>query len=973
MITDYHAKYYAHALMRVGGSGVDRLGQALFDAKVDLNPHQIEAALFALRSPLSKGVLLADEVGLGKTIEAGLILCQYWAEQRRHLLIICPASLRKQWALELEEKFNLPVVILEKRSFNDFQSAGKSNPFDNKSVVVITSMHFAARANEYIQQISWDLVVIDEAHKLRNAYRQSNRLGQLIRAATEGRKKVLLTATPLQNSLMELYGLSTLIDEHLFADPPTFRMQYMNGGGDMPALREQLQSFCHRVLRSQVLEYVKYTERKAILQSFMPSEQEHELYEAVSDFLQTGGRFSLPTGQRHLLVLLVRKVLASSPKALAGTLDMIVQRLERLRKAHMDSLPALQRFILDEDFDEDLLESLAESYELREEQTAPYGLARPILPDALDEEDSPDDTPLDLEKLDAEIAQVKRFAEWARSIFADSKLNSLVTALNAGFERMDDIGAARKAVIFTESKRTQVYIKEFLENHGYAGEVVTFNGTNTDSHSAAIHEKWKQKHATTGRASGAKAVDTRTALIDHFRDNASILIATEAAAEGINLQFCSMVINYDLPWNPQRIEQRIGRCHRYGQKHDVVVINFLNERNHADRRVYELLEAKFNLFNGVFGASDEILGTMESGVDFERRVIDIYQQCRTAVEIEKAFSILQAELEETISAKMQETREVLLKHFDEDVHARLRANLDETKVHIDRTGRMFWALSEHELAGRAAFFPQTLSFALNDPPVEGVPVGTYTLISKEQGDAPEGFTYRLNHPLGKFVLEQGKARNCPPGTLTFDISNHSVKISPVEKLKGSSGWLSLQLLRVNSFDTNEYLLFSGIDDSGKSLDQETCEKLFSCSASCNTANPLPPLPQKLTKERERHAEGTVARNLEENMRYFSDAREQLDRWAEAQELAAQKELDDIKRQLRELRRKSRLSVTVDEQLTVQKDITVLERKKRKLRQSIFDVEDEISRKRDTLVNKLEQQMAQRTSVNDLFTIRWRVV
>lgn len=119
MITDYHAKYYAHELSRAGGNGVDRLGRALFDACVDLNPHQIEAALFALRSPLSKGVLLADEVGLGKTIEAGLVLCQYWAERRRHILVICPASLRKQWALELSEKFNLPYIILDAKTFRE--------------------------------------------------------------------------------------------------------------------------------------------------------------------------------------------------------------------------------------------------------------------------------------------------------------------------------------------------------------------------------------------------------------------------------------------------------------------------------------------------------------------------------------------------------------------------------------------------------------------------------------------------------------------------------------------------------------------------------------------------------------------------------------------------------------------------------------------------------------------------------------
>ncbi len=122
----------------------------------------------------------------------------------------------------------------------------------------------------------------------------------------------------------------------------------------------------------------------------------------------------------------------------------------------------------------------------------------------------------------------------------------------------------------------------------------------------------------------------KAALVEHFRDDAEILVATEAAAEGINLQFCSLVVNYDLPWNPQRIEQRIGRCHRYGQQHDVVVVNFINKNNEADQRVYQLLSEKFQLFDGIFGASDEVLGTIESGVDFERRIAEIYQTCRTS-------------------------------------------------------------------------------------------------------------------------------------------------------------------------------------------------------------------------------------------------------------------------------------------------------------------------------------------------------
>jgi superfamily II DNA/RNA helicase len=171
--------------------------------------------------------------------------------------------------------------------------------------------------------------------------------------------------------------------------------------------------------------------------------------------------------------------------------------------------------------------------------------------------------------------------------------------------------------------------------------------------------------------------------VDYFRDEAVIMIATEAAAEGINLQFCSLVVNYDLPWNPQRIEQRIGRCHRYGQKYDVVVINFLNKNNAADQRVYQLLRDKFQLFSGVFGASDEVLGSIESGVDFEKRIADIYQNCRTTEQIEFNFNTLQRDLEISIDERMGQTRQKLLENFDEAVQEKLRLG----KLQADGCGK----------------------------------------------------------------------------------------------------------------------------------------------------------------------------------------------------------------------------------------------------------------------------------------------
>jgi SNF2 family DNA or RNA helicase len=202
--TPYHAQYLAHWLT-LEGVGDNALARSLSTARVDMKPHQVDAALFALKSPLARGAILADEVGLGKTIEAGLVIAQRWAERRRRILLIVPASLRKQWAQELQSKFSLPSFIIEAKSHRELRKQGRRHPFDREGTIVIASYEFAARQADEIGAIAWDLVVFDEAHRLRNVYKAagSKRAKELKRALQE-RFKLLLTATPLQNSLMEL-------------------------------------------------------------------------------------------------------------------------------------------------------------------------------------------------------------------------------------------------------------------------------------------------------------------------------------------------------------------------------------------------------------------------------------------------------------------------------------------------------------------------------------------------------------------------------------------------------------------------------------------------------------------------------------------------------------------------------------------------------------------------------------------------
>jgi hypothetical protein len=957
-LTAYHAKYFANDLTRRGVVGIDRLSMSLFDAAVDLNPHQIEAALFALESPLSKGVILADEVGLGKTIEAGIVLCQLWAERKRRLLVICPASLRKQWALELGEKFNLPTRVLDSKSFREEERKGRAPLAE--STILIMSFNFANAMRDDLKSIAWDMVVVDEAHKLRNAYRPSNKVGQGIRWATEDCRKLLLTATPLQNSLLELYGLSTLIDEHLFGDINAFRSQYVNAGGSITDLRQRLSEFCKRTLRNQVTEFIRYTERRTITRPFSPSDDEHALYEAVSAFLQRSDSYALPQRQRHLTALILRKLLASSSLAIAGTLDTLRFRLEAMRDGRSAGEPELVEVLVEtEEMEDDLLdEILAEDHEVQKPEASPASIDR--------------------QKLREEIEILQNLAAWARKIGVDSKTTTLLQSLGIGFEQMAKTGAARKALIFTESRRTQDYLKTFLESNGYPGQVVAFNGTNSGPEATAIYESWVNKNRDTGRVSGSRAVDVRTALIEHFRDDATILLATEAAAEGINLQFCSLVINYDLPWNPQRIEQRIGRCHRYGQKHDVVVINFLNERNDVDRRVLELLSEKFNLFNGVFGASDEVLGAIESGVDFEKRILAIYQECRTPEQIETAFRRLQEEMDEQIRTRMDDTRRKLFESFDEDVHQRLRIQLADAKAQLDRVGQRFWMLTQFILAKRARFDDAALIFDLNRPPREDIGAGRYHLISKSQPHADDGgedvsrFLYRLSHPLGEYVMDDGKAQHTPPCCLVFDSTNHPTRLHMVEALRGKSGFLTLARLQIDSYEREEHLLFSGFHDSGASLDQETMEKLFGCEARVDGEVVPVAVQQRLQAEAERHAKATVSRSLEQNSVHFNKAREKLEKWADDLVLSAEKALIDTKEQIKALRRQSRQAVTLEEQHTILEKIQKLERQQRRQRQEIFAVEDEIMVKRDALIESLERRLAQQTQTETLFTIRWAV-
>jgi len=962
-LTTFHAKLFAHDLTRRSADDdTGRLSSALSDAQVDLNPHQIEAALFALRNPFSKGVILADEVGLGKTIEAGLLLSQLWAERRRKLLIILPANLRKQWSQELADKFHLPSIILETKSFNEAIRARNLNPFVQPQIV-LCSFQFARTKDVYLQQVAWDLVVIDEAHRLRNVYRGSNKIATAIKQAVAPYTKVLLTATPLQNSLLELYGLVSIIDEYAFGDLKSFKAKYsrLSSEEDFAELRERLKPLCKRTLRKQVLEYVKYTSRHALVQEFFPTDDEQRLYDDVSEYLQLPILYALPSGQRQLMTLVLRKLLASSSYAIAHTLDGLVKKLEKAlaEAALVDSPP----------------EDLGENWEDLDELT-----------DEWDGDGDPEDlvkslTPAEIEGMQSEVRKLRGFHTLARSIIKNSKGENLLTALRRGFSAAVDAqkrqGSAtlqQKAVIFTESRRTQEYLLELLADTEFAGKAVLFNGTNNDPQSKAIYRRWMERHAGTDRISGSPTADMRAALVDCFRDEASILIATEAAAEGINLQFCNLVVNYDLPWNPQRIEQRIGRCHRYGQKFDVVVVNFLNKRNAADVRVYQLLDEKFRLFNGVFGASDEVLGVVESGVDFEKRIASIYQKCRSPGQISFEFDALQSEMESEIVGGQQDAREKLLNNFDIEVIEKVKVQSAQT---LDTFNARLWSVTRFMLDGHATFDEAGHGFNLESRKTgwNDCTLGNYRMaVSKsDSADMSGQHTYRLGHPLAQRILADAQGLQLPVAEIAFRYPSSGTHIAILEPLVGQAGWLACSRYRMDAIESEDHLVFAGMTDDGQVISTDQCRRLFDLDGVVADGTPLvfgQSVEDELTDQLATRWQALAEDIGKRDGSWFDVEMDKLDRWADDRRVSLKAELDDLEQKIREKRRVARQAANIPDKLERQRELRKLESQRDDAWRVYDQASRDVERKKDDLLDDMGNRMKQRTEEERLFVVRW---
>jgi len=647
--------------------------------RIDPNPHQVDAVMFALGRIPEGGCILADEVGLGKTIEAGLVLAQLRAEGKRRLLIVVPKPLMGQWQHELFTLFGIDGRI----------GSARPESFEGPGVFLVGRELAGTEAVSRVLAASepFDLVVIDEAHELfAGIYRRYDKIGshkdesrdaliaQRVRDAIGSAPVLLLTATPLQNSLAELWGLVQYVEPTgtLFGSLETFRKVFCPGDdakladGQEDELRRRMSAVCQRTLRRQAQEFLErpFVQRHCQLFEYTMAPAERALYDDVTSWLLEPDLCSFAGGARHLLLLGFHRRMASSTAALATSLERVCVNLERMLQGETTSQVAVSEILADLEQDPDDLDM------------PPVDVAP---------------SEVDPARVRAELERVRTFAGRARRLGPGAKADALLQAL----ARLGD----RKVLVFTELISTQDFLSELLAANRFApSDVTLFRGTNDSPRAREALERWKVEHPP--REKLARDIAVRLALVHEFKTRSRIMIATEAGAKGLNLQFCDVVVNYDLPWNPQRIEQRIGRCHRYGQEHDVTVVNFISADNQADRVMFEILARKLDLFGRVLDASDHVLHEPTTdapeaiagslGLAVERALQRIHEQARSRDQMIRELEGLRDEVDtrrRSVEDGWSRAAGLIQGRLDGEVQRvfrRIRDDLPESLAKVDR-------------------------------------------------------------------------------------------------------------------------------------------------------------------------------------------------------------------------------------------------------------------------------------------------
>jgi len=855
----YHARYYAMLLThRARADDVKRYLPALMSANIDLHPHQIDAALFASRSQFRDGIILADEESLGKTIEAGIALLQASIENKRALLVLCPASLLHHWKTELDEKFSLPCISLSQ--------------IETREGVVLASYQDAYKNKEILSRIRWDLCVLDEAHQLANAGVSDHVISDTIRSALIGCPKLLLTATPMQNSLLDLYYLIRFVDEIAFgSDPKVFRQKYMGNQPLKDELAARGQLICQRTLKRQALTMQL---PKRIVRTFLvpPTSEEDALSKRMSLYFHREDLKAFPKIKEHYIRLTYWKLLASSMPALHESLLKVIRRLV-------------------------------------------------TMPDAEDE-----------------LVDLQQVANMATAIKTTARQTAFLDAFKDAMQHLQEVGAPQKAVVFSENRATLSFLQKLLTKHGYKS--VEYGG-------------------------GVQGQQ----VLDAFKGKAQILLATDSAGTGLNLSHCAMVVNYDLPWNVQKLEQRISRCHRYGQKHDVLVLNFIDPTNRADKRLYTVLNKKLKTFDNAFGASETVLGTIQNAD------ADSQFDSRTAEEIQEDLALFEEENKEEIGRRVQKAEADILAHFDDEVQARFKHYGETIPEMLSQMEHWLWEITKFQLGMKANFNDEEKVISIHKSPYKGLRLSR--LWFGMDKSLPKGERYRLDHPLAKRVLEDCLNGELTAGELTLKTGSGFTS--------GMSGQLALwQLHMLSDVDYQTHPVLCGFTVDGRGLSHEDCARLLKLNPIAHSGGHVyrdedgeyMMTPGACGEQLAAISEKTIAamqtRMLREQDAAVEEELNKLRRWAEDESAAIVNQQKIIATNIAALKGQAAQTTDFAQRFSLNKELADLEKNRRTEEERLFYMGAEIQQKRDAFMEAARAKWKAKFWHALMFVVHWKI-
>jgi adenine-specific DNA-methyltransferase len=923
----------------------ERYAASQRQARIDPNPHQIDAVIFALRRLREGGCILADEVGLGKTIEAGLVIAQSRAEGAQRILLVVPKSLIGQWQNELLNLFGIEA----REDHSNFVAPG----------VYLVGREFAGseRGAEPLAACApFDLVVIDEAHEIfAGLHKRYGRDGiydetsddalmaHRVRRFLRASPVLLLTATPMQNSLAELWGLVQYVEPTgtLLGDITTFRQVFCGDDdrtlvpGQEHELQRRLALVLQRTLRRQAQEFLDrpFTQRRCRLYEYEMSSDERSLYDDVTEYLLRPSLYAFAGSQRRLLLIGFHRRMASSIPALAASLENVAARLRRLKAGQRATVSTDDFHDLEDDDD---LESAAE------EQPAPA----------------------DSGAVAEELSLVEDFVRRARSLPHDAKARSFQDAIRVVLERGRGGQGSGKAVVFTESITTQEYLRRLLLDIGLRDEDVTlFRGTNDHDRAKQAHARWIQEE---GRnlppgTRPTREVAVRLALVHEFRTRSKVLVCTEAGAKGLNLQFCETIINYDLPWNPQRIEQRIGRCHRYSQQRDVTVVNFIARDNEAHHLTFEILSQKLDLFGKVLDASDHVLHEPRTdapetavsavSIEFENDLRRIYSRSRTLDEVTREIAALRDKIgakRDAFEREYERTSQIIESRFDEDVRKvfkRLREELPAGLLQLDSD---IADLVEGYLGARGIAYTRTQADGriLFDVTTEADLPGEIGEMRRfATGDArglTDAQSLNLLHPLVRVAVED--ARAWPGGSVELTLPADAVP--ELAALAGQTGVLVTALVDYAGFEPVQRLVSAAVI-GGNSIDPSLAARLARLQAA-DRQHLSVSVDQSLIADALDEAVFVDQREVEKReQKHFEQAIGQLERFVDDKVLVCRRERTSISEKLRSARERRDEVVGSSARDRVEAEILRLAEKDEALERRINALasrEDEVYRK-----------------------------